>query len=226
MKNYFINNTQMRFKEVSMAKRIFDIVASLIGLVILSSIMLVIALVIKIVDRGPVFYKGIRAGLWGENFKIYKFRTMVEGAEKLGGSCVPDDDPRITNVGRFLRKYKLDELPQLFNVLKGDMSLVGPRPEVPEYISLLSDEGKEILSVKPGITDWASLWDIDEGAFLSGCKNPEKKYLEEIKPVKTRLQIKYVRNKSFLVDIKIIILTILSVITRKRIISKIDFERY
>jgi len=209
-----------------MVKRIFDVIVSLIGLIILSPILLVIALLIKILDRGPVFYKGVRVGLAGKYFKIYKFRTMVEEAEKLGGSYVPDDDPRITNIGKFLRKFKLDELPQLINVLKGDMSLVGPRPEVPQYISFLSEEEKETLSVRPGITDWASLWDIDEGAFLAGCKNPEKKYLEEIKPVKVRLQLRYVRNKSFLVDINIIILTILSIITRKKIISKVDFGRY
>lgn len=186
--------------------------------------MLIIAILIKILDKGPIFYKGVRVGLGGRYYKIYKFRTMVKEAENIGGSCVPDDDPRLTRVGNFLRKFKLDELPQLINVLKGDMSLVGPRPEVPQYISFSSEEDKEILSVRPGITDWASLWDIDEGALLAGCENPEKKYLEEIKPVKVKLQLRYVRDRSFFIDIKIIILTIFSIITRKRYLNTNDFQ--
>lgn len=201
-------------------KRIFDVIVSAIGLIILSPLMLVIAYLIKREDGGPVFYRGVRVGRYGKPFRIYKFRTMVVDAEKLGGPSTADDDPRITRIGRVLRKYKLDELPQLINVLKGEMSLVGPRPEVKFYVDMLSEEERElILSVRPGITDWASLWNPDEGAVLAGSDDPEKTYMEKIRPTKIKLQLKYVKERSFWTDLKIIFLTILTVITKKRFVE-------
>ena len=202
------------------AKRIFDIIASGIGLIVLSPLMLIIAYLIKKEDGGPVFYRGVRVGKYGKPFRIYKFRTMVVDAEKIGGPSTADDDPRITRVGKILRKYKLDELPQLINVLKGEMSIVGPRPEVQFYVDMFTEEEKDILSVKPGITDWASLWNPDEGAILAGSPDPEKTYMEKIRPTKIRLQLKYVKERSFWVDLKIIALTILTVITKKRFVEE------
>jgi len=202
------------------AKRIFDIIASGIGLIVFSPLMLIIAYLIKKEDGGPVFYRGVRVGKYGKPFRIYKFRTMVVDAEKIGGPSTADDDPRITRVGKILRKYKLDELPQLINVLKGEMSIVGPRPEVQFYVDMFTEEEKDILSVKPGITDWASLWNPDEGAILAGSPDPEKTYMEKIRPTKIRLQLKYVKERSFWVDLKIIALTILTVITKKRFVEE------
>jgi len=165
-------------------------------------------------DKGPVFYRGVRVGRYGKLFRIYKFRTMLVDAEKLGGPSTADDDPRITKVGRILRKYKLDELPQLINVLKGEMSIVGPRPEVQHYVDMFTEEEKVILNVPPGITDWASLWNPDEGAILAGSPNPEKTYMEKIRPHKLKLQLKYVRERSFWMDLKIILLTLKTIMIR------------
>ena len=137
---------------------------------------------------------------------------MVVNAEKLGGPSTADDDPRITKVGKFVRKFKLDELPQLLNVLKGEMSFVGPRPEVQMYVDMFTEEEKAILSVRPGITDWASIWNPDEGAILAGSPDPEKTYMETIRPEKIRLQLKYVRERSFWNDLKIIAQTIIAII--------------
>ena len=210
----------MNFKKLDdVAKRIFDIIASATGLVIFSPLMLVIAYLIKREDGGPVFYRGVRVGRYGKPFRIYKFRTMVVNAEKVGGPSTADDDPRITRIGKVLRKYKLDELPQLINVLKGEMSIVGPRPEVQFYVDMFTEEERAILSVRPGITDWASLWNPDEGAILAGSPDPEKTYMEKIRPTKIKLQLKYVKERSFWVDLKIIALTILTVITKKRFVE-------
>lgn len=153
-------------------------------------------------------------GRRGKPFKIFKFRTMVLDAERLGGPSTADDDPRITKIGRFLRKYKFDELPQFINVLKGDMSFVGPRPEVQHYVDMFTDEEKAILNVRPGITDWASLWNPDEGAILAGSPDPEKTYMEKIRPEKLRLQLRYVRERSFWKDLKIIFLTLKAIVIR------------
>ena len=163
-------------------------------------------------DGGPVFYRGVRVGRFGNPFRIFKFRTMVLNAEKLGGPSTADDDPRITRMGKFIRKFKLDELPQLINVLKGEMSIVGPRPEVQMYVDMFTEEEKAILSVRPGITDWASIWNPDEGAILAGSPDPEKTYMEKIRPEKIRLQLKYVRERSFWNDLKIIVQTIITVL--------------
>ena len=185
-------------------KRVFDIICSGLGLVILSPVFFVIAWRIHREDGGPVFYRGERVGLQDLIFRIFKFRTMVVNAEKLGGPSTPDDDPRINRIGRKLRKHKLDELPQLFNVFLGDMSLVGPRPEVRRYTEMFTPEERAILSVRPGITDWASIWNPDEGSILAGAADPETAYLELIRPTKVKLQLKYVREQSVATDLRIL----------------------
>lgn len=191
-----------------MLKRLFDIVFSFIGLVILSPLYLFIAILIKLGSKGLVFYRGIRIGRFGKPFRIYKFRTLVADAERIGGPSTADDDPRVTRVGKFIRRYKLDELPQLIDVLRGKMSLVGPRPEVPFYVNMFTKEEKIILSLRPGITDWASLWNPDEGKVLAGSKDPEKTYMEKIRPEKIRLQLKYVKEQSFATDLRILLQTL------------------
>ena len=193
-------------------KRLFDILFSCIGLVVFSPVLAAVSLLIKKEDRGPVFYRGARAGRNGIPFRIFKFRTMVVDAEKLGGASTANNDSRITGVGRFLRKYKLDELPQLINVLKGEMSIVGPRPEVQHYVNMFTDEEKSILSVRPGLTDWASLWNMDEGSVLEGSEDPDMTYMEKIRPRKLELQLKYVKQHTFWTDILIILLTLKNII--------------
>ena len=197
-----------------MLKRLFDIVFSFIGLVVLFPLFLFIGILIKLGPKGPVFYRGVRIGRFGKPFKIYKFRTLVANADKIGGPSTAGDDSRITKIGKILRKYKLDELPQLINVLKGEMSLVGPRPEVPFYVNMFTEEEKEILNIRPGITDWASLWNSDEGAILAGSPDPEKTYREKIRPKKIELQLKYIREKSLAIDLRIVLQT-LRKLTRK-----------
>ena len=197
-----------------MLKRTFDFLSSLVGLILVSPVLVTIAILIKREDGGPVFYRGVRVGRFGKTFRIFKFRTMVVDAEKKGGASTADDDPRITKVGKFIRKFKLDELPQLINVLKGEMSIVGPRPEVQMYVDMFTEEEKAILSVRPGITDWASIWNPDEGAILAGSPDPERTYMEKIRPEKIRLQLKYVRERSFLVDLRIIFETLKTVLKR------------
>ena len=198
-----------------MLKRTFDILSSVIGVILLSPVFVAVAICIKREDSGPVFYRGRRIGLNGRPFRIFKFRTMVVNADKIGGLSTGDDDPRITKAGKFLRKYKLDELPQVLNVLKGEMSFVGPRPEVQHYVDMFTEEEKVILSVRPGITDWASLWNPDEGALLAGSLDPEKTYMDEIRPTKLRLQLKYVKERSFRVDLNIIYKTIMTIVSKK-----------
>ena len=184
------------------------------GLLILSPFFLVVAIIIKMTSPGPVFYRGVRVGKDFKEFKIYKFRTMIVGADKIGGPSTREGDPRVTKIGRFLRRHKLDELPQLINVLKGEMSLVGPRPEVPEYAKLYQGEEKIVFSVRPGMTDYSSLWDINEAEILKDAKTfeeTEKIYLEKIRPEKVRLQMKYIKEMSFLTDLKIIWRTLLKI---------------
>jgi lipopolysaccharide/colanic/teichoic acid biosynthesis glycosyltransferase len=197
-----------------MLKRFFDIIFSFLGLLILSPFFLVVAIIIKMTSPGPVFYRGVRVGKDFKEFKIYKFRTMIVGADKIGGPSTREGDPRVTKIGRFLRRHKLDELPQLINVLKGEMSLVGPRPEVPEYAKLYQGEEKIVFSVRPGMTDYSSLWDINEAEILKDAKTfeeTEKIYLEKIRPEKVRLQMKYIKEMSFLTDLKIIWRTLLKI---------------
>ncbi len=178
----------------------------------LSPLMIPIAILIRLEDGGPIFYKGERVGRNGNLFKMFKFRSMVVNADKLGPSSTSAEDPRITRIGHFLRKYKLDELPQLLNVLRGDMSIVGPRPEVKYFTDMYTEDEMIILSVKPGITDWASIWNCDEGSILAGSRDPDRAYFELIRPTKLALQMKYVKERSFWVDLKIILLTLLAVI--------------
>jgi lipopolysaccharide/colanic/teichoic acid biosynthesis glycosyltransferase len=199
-----------------MLKRIFDIIFSLLGLFVLSPILLGLTFLIKKEDGGPVFYRGVRVGKDSKLFKIFKFRTMVVNAEKIGGSSTADDDPRITKIGKIFRKYKLDEIPQLINVLKGEMSFVGPRPEVPMEVETYNKDVKRILLVSPGITDWASLKFHNEGEILKGSQDPHKTYQEEIRPEKLRLALKYANEGTFMTDIKIILQTLLTLVkTRK-----------
>ena len=185
-------------------KRTFDLLVALAALIVLSPILLVLSLIIKITSPGPVFYRGVRIGQNGVAFRIFKFRTMVINAEQLGGSATAEDDPRITPIGRFIRRNKLDEFPQFINVLVGDMSLVGARPEVKKYVDMYTEEEKQILDLRPGITDWASIWNSNEAAVLEGSNDPEKTYEELIRPTKLALQLFYARNHSLLVDVKIL----------------------
>ena len=190
-----------------MLKRIFDIILSLFGLIILLPFMLIIAIFIKLDSKGPVFFKQLRVTKNRREFKIFKYRTMRVGSDKYSQITVGKDD-RITKIGSFLRKYKLDEIPQLINVLIGDMSLVGPRPEVPKYVALYTDEQKEILKVRAGITDYASIEFSDENDLLASEEDPEKAYIEKVMPKKIELNKKYISEISILTDIKIILLTI------------------
>ena len=190
-----------------MLKRIFDIILSLFGLIILLPFMLIIAIFIKLDSKGPVFFKQLRVTKNGREFKIFKYRTMRVGSDKYSQITVGKDE-RITKIGSFLRKYKLDEIPQLINVLIGDMSLVGPRPEVPKYVALYTDEQKEILKVRAGITDYASIEFSNENDLLALEEDPEKAYIEKVMPKKIELNKKYLSEISILTDIRIILLTI------------------
>jgi|SRR5215469_3177495 len=195
-------------------KRAFDLLVSALGLFFLSPIMVIVMIAIRLGSPGPAIYRGRRVGLNGRPFDILKFRTMVVDAERLGGSCTPDDDVRITKLGRWLRKSKLDELPQLVNVLLGEMSFVGPRPELERFTNMYDRRQRRILSVKPGITDLATMWDSDEGAVLAGERDPERVYREKILPTKLRLQLEYVQSASFFLDLRILVETLLLVSRR------------
>ena len=192
--------------------RFFDFILSLVGLVVLAPIFIVLAIWIKVDSTGPVFYKQVRVGQNGIDFGLFKFRSMVVDADKKGLITVGGRDPRITRSGYFIRKYKLDELPQLINVLVGDMSLVGPRPEVRKYVDLYTDEQQKVLSVKPGITDYASIEYMDENEILGKSSDPEKTYIEEIMPEKIKYNMKYISNKSLFEYFKIILLTVLKIV--------------
>jgi lipopolysaccharide/colanic/teichoic acid biosynthesis glycosyltransferase len=196
-------------------KRLFDFTASFFGLILLTPIFVLSALWIMIDSKGPIFFRQERVGFQGINFRIHKFRTMVLNAEKKGKQITVGADSRITTAGVFLRKYKLDELPQLIDVLVGDMSLVGPRPEVSKYIDCYSDDEKyDVLSVKPGITDNASIEFRDENELLASSKDPEAAYISEVLPKKIALYRKYVRERSFFGDVAIIFKTIFLIIKR------------
>ena len=196
-------------------KRLFDFTASFFGLILLTPIFVLSALWIMIDSKGPIFFRQERVGFKGSLFRIHKFRTMVLDAEKKGKQITVGADSRITTVGSFLRKYKLDELPQLIDVLVGDMSLVGPRPEVPKYIDCYSDDEKhDVLSVKPGITDNASIEFRDENELLASSKDPEATYIYEVLPKKISLYRKYVRERSFFGDVAIIFKTIFLIIEK------------
>lgn len=189
-------------------KRFFDIVVSLLGILVTSPILLVVALLIKLTSKGPVFYKQERIGKNEKPFRILKFRTMVVNADTQGLKITVDGDKRITGVGEFLRKSKLDELPQLFNVLFGQMSLVGPRPEVKEYVDLYTEEQRKVLSVRPGITDYASVCFRNENEILAQAEDPQKEYIEHIMPLKLRYNQKYIEEMGVFTDLKLIFLTV------------------
>lgn len=195
-------------------KRLFDIAASLLVLVVAGPLILAVALVIKVNSKGPVFYRGTRVGKDGKKFHMLKFRTMVVNADCLGGPSTSDDDPRLTKVGKQIRRYNLDELPQLINVLKGDMSIVGPRPEVPEEVEQYTEEEKALLSVRPGMTDYASIKFNNEGEILRGSKDPHQAYREAIRPEKIRLGLEYVNTRSICVDFEIIFRTLMILLRR------------
>ena len=193
------------------SKRLFDGICAGSGLLVLSPVLLAVAALIKLDSEGPVFYKGLRVGLNGKPFRMYKFRTMVTKADQIGGSSTPDDDPRITRMGRLLRSYKLDELPQLINVVKGEMSLVGPRPQVQWAVDLYTPQERRVLDVPPGMTDYASLRFPDEGKILKNSTDPDRDYMEKIHPEKMRLGLKYVEENSLWLDLSIIFKTIAAV---------------
>lgn len=184
-------------------KRIFDLLISLVFIMLLSPLFIAISVFILMDSKGGVLFKQVRVGLNNKDFKILKFRTMFIDSEKSGQLTIGGRDPRVTKVGYALRKYKLDELPQFFNVLFGDMSIVGPRPEVRRYVNLYSKEQQKVLSVKPGITDYASIEYSNENDLLSKAIDPEKTYIEEIMPAKLTLNLKYINEQSIAVDFKI-----------------------
>jgi lipopolysaccharide/colanic/teichoic acid biosynthesis glycosyltransferase len=196
-----------------MVKRLFDIVCSFIGLLILSPVFLLLALLIVFDSKGGVFYRQVRVGRNNRDFKLYKFRTMHTGADKKGLITVGAKDNRVTKVGYYLRKYKLDEFPQLLNVFLGDMSLVGPRPEVRKYVSMYNPEQLKVLTVKPGITDYASIDYSNENELLGKAADPEKMYVEEVMPAKLTLNLQYIHDQSLLTDIRIIFKTLLKIIS-------------
>ncbi len=196
-------------------KRVFDIVFSMLGLLLLGPFFIIIAIMIKSTSSGEIFFRQIRVGKDGKHFRIHKFRTMVVDAESLGDKITVGDDVRITLIGKFLRKYKLDELPQLLDVIWGAMSIVGPRPEVPEYVELYPEAIKKtVLSVRPGITDWSSIIMIDESMQLAKSVDPKTSYINDIMPKKLAYAVKYVKTRSFFQDCLIILATIKNIIVR------------
>ena len=195
-------------------KRIFDVVASGLGLLVLSPFFLLLAVWIKLDSAGPVFYRQVRVGRYNRNFRLFKFRSMRVGSDKKGLITVGGRDPRVTRSGYFIRKYKLDELPQLINVLLGDMSLVGPRPEVRKYVEMYTSEQLHVLDVRPGITDMASIRYRNENELLAEAEDPEAYYIREIMPDKLKINLEYVAKHSFWFDMKLIFKTITEVVTK------------
>lgn len=197
-----------------MLKRLFDICMSAMGLIALLPFFVIIAIWIKLDSKGEVFFRQTRVGLYGNLFRIHKFRTMAVNSEQKGGLTI-GNDIRVTKAGKFLRKYKLDELPQLIDVFIGKMSLVGPRPEIPEFMNLYPEsERMQILSVKPGITDRASIEMVDENEILGQYEDPRQAYIDVIMPMKAKYYIDYVNNRSLMEDIKIILITFIKIIYR------------
>jgi lipopolysaccharide/colanic/teichoic acid biosynthesis glycosyltransferase len=200
---------------VTSVKRLFDLIFSFLGLLFLCPIFLIVTVLLRL-DGGPAFFRQERVGLRGKRFWVFKFRSMVADENKRGVQVTAENDARITSLGRLLRKTKLDELPQLFNVLKGDMSIVGPRPEVPRYVAIWSEEDrKNILSVRPGITDYATLYYHDEQAVLARAMNTEKTYIQDILPHKLRLYKDYVRDQNVGLDVRLILATLARIINRE-----------
>lgn len=218
MKNEFTKEywEMLKNRRVSLAaKRTFDILVSCIILVILSPFFLLLALAIKLDSKGPVFYRQVRVGRYDKDFKIFKFRTMVQNADRVGPPLTVGEDPRITRMGRFIRKLRLDEFSQILNVLGGSMSLVGPRPEVRKYVDAYTPEYMATLLIRPGITATSSIAFKDEDKILNSGGNPEQIYIEKILPPKMELNLQYVRNIGLWNDIKILFQTFGAVFLRK-----------
>ncbi len=195
-------------------KRIFDVVASGCGLLVLSPVFLILAIWIKLDSKGPVFYRQVRVGRNNKDFKLFKFRSMRVGADKKGLITVGGHDPRVTRSGYYIRKYKLDEFPQLINVFIGDMSLVGPRPEVRKYVDMYTSEQMHVLDVRPGITSLASIRYRNENDILAAAEDPDKCYIEKVMPDKLAIDLEYVANHSFFYDIKLIFMTFWEILTK------------
>ncbi len=195
-------------------KRIFDVFASGCGLLVLSPLFLIMAVWIKLDSPGPVFYRQTRVGRGNKDFRLFKFRSMVVGADKKGLITVGGRDPRITRSGYFIRKYKLDEFPQLINVFLGDMSLVGPRPEVRKYVDMYTPEQLQVLDVRPGVTSLASIRYRNENDILAAAENPDKCYIEKVMPDKLAIDLEYVANHSFCYDIKLIFMTFWEIVSK------------
>lgn len=193
-------------------KRFLDILFSSAVLLVFTPLWLLIALAIVLESRGGVFYRQVRVGRGNRDFVLYKFRTMHTGADRKGLLTVGERDNRVTRVGYFLRKYKLDEFPQLFNILKGDMSIVGPRPEVRKYVDLYTPEQMKVLEVRPGLTDYASIRYVHENEILAQAENPEQTYIQEVMPAKLALNLQYVANQSVREDIKLIFQTFIAIL--------------
>lgn len=189
-------------------KRIFDILMAIVGLILLSPVFLLLWILVMYDSKGGVIYRQIRVGKNMEDFQLYKFRTMYVHAADQNLITVGNHDARITKIGYWLRKYKLDELPQLLNILKGHMSFVGPRPEVRKYVNMYNDEQRKVLSVKPGITDWASIQFYNENQLLANSDDPESYYIHQLFPLKLIQNLRYIKHNNILIDIKIIFLTI------------------
>ena len=198
-------------------RRLLEAAVSLTGLVILSPLLVALAILVKATSRGPVFYRGERVGLRGRLFRVWKFRSMTVDAERTGPGITADADPRVTRVGRFLRRFKLDELPQLVNVLAGDMSLVGPRPEDPRYVALYTPEQRAVLEVRPGLTSPASLRYADEERLLVG-EDWEQTYVSTILQAKLRIDLEYLRRRSLGTDMGVIASTLFAVIRRRKVV--------
>lgn len=196
-------------------KRLFDVIASGLGLIVLSPLFLVLAIWIKLDSKGPVFYRQVRVGYKNKDFRIFKFRSMREGADKGSLVTIGGHDPRVTRSGYFIRKFKFDELPQLINVFLGDMSLVGPRPEVRHYVDYWTPEQMHVLDVKPGITDPASIKFRNENELMEHASDPEKYYIEVIMQDKIKLYLDYVENHSFLYDIGLILKTFWVIVSER-----------
>jgi len=196
------------------SKRLFDLCVALTGLILTSPLFVLIAIAIRLDSKGPVIYRGRRIGLNGAPFELCKFRTMIVGADRIGPSSTTVDDHRLTRTGTLLRSTKLDELPQLLNVIRGEMSLVGPRPQVEWAVARYDSEARRLLSVRPGITDYASIRFKNEGEILAGSDDPDAAYLELIEPEKIRLGLAYVDNQSLMLDIRIIFDTLRAIVRR------------
>ena len=196
--------------------RFFDVIFSLLGILLLSPFLIIVYIFIVLESDGSGFYTQVRVGLNSSSFKLYKFRSMFLGSDKKGMITIGRNDARVTQTGRFIRKYKIDELPQLFNVLIGDMSIVGPRPEVPEYVKFYTNEQKRVLGIKPGITDYASIEYANENEILAFATDPNNTYVNEVLPDKIMLNFKYIDNKGLKEYFKIILLTFLKLFQIKK----------